>query len=133
MRKKLWLLFFLILGAVAVAAWACVQARGRAAIPCDARSGEARDRGQAVRARHKRLVELGSSRDSSGEVDYQLGICEYYRGHPELARAAWIRVAPEGPFGARATLQRAMLAMTTGQITEAEQMLQAAIKRWPGS
>ena len=26
-----------------------------------------------------------------------------------------------------------MLAMTTGQITEAEQMLQAAIKRWPGA
>ena len=78
-------------------------------------------------------MELGSSRDSTGEVDYLLGICEYYRGHPELSRAAWIRVAPEGPFGARATLQRAMLAMTTGQITEAEQMLQAAIKRWPGA
>jgi tetratricopeptide (TPR) repeat protein len=133
MRRKLWLLFFLILGAVAVAAWACVQARGarrfRAMLDQVRHEMAAKQYGRA----RKRLVELGSSRDSTGEVDYLLGICEYYRGHPELSRAAWIRVAPEGPFGARATLQSAMLAMTTGRITEAEQMLQAAIKRWPGA
>ncbi len=98
MRKKLWLVFFLILGAVAVAAWAGVHARAARQFRAIARSGQARDGGQAVRSARKRLMELGSSRDSTGEVDYQLGICEFYRGHPDLSRAAWIRVPPGGTF-----------------------------------
>ena len=77
MRKKLWLLFFLILGAVAVAAWACVQARGarrfRAMLDQVRHEMAAKQYGRA----HKRLVGLGSSRESTGEVDYLLGICEY--------------------------------------------------------
>ena len=134
MRKRLWLASILILGAVAVAAWAGLRVKGRAAIAGDARSGEAGDRGQAVRYGAQAADRaLGRSRDASGEVDYQLGICEMYRGHLDLARAAWNRVPPEGPFGARAALQCAMLAMSTGQLTQAEEMLQAALRRWPGT
>jgi enediyne biosynthesis protein E4 len=133
MRKRLWLAFFLIFGAIAVAAWAGLQARAarrfRAALDQAKQEIAAKQYGRA----YKRLIELGSSSDATGEVDYQLGICEYYRGHLDLARAAWSRVSLEGPFGARATLQSAMLAMTTGQITRAEELLQAGVRRWSGA
>ena len=133
MRKRLWLASFLILGAIAVTAWGGFRAiaarQFRATLDQVKQEIAAKQYGRA----RKRLTELESSRDSSGEVDYQLGICEYYRGHPDLARAAWNRVSQEGPFGARATLQRAMLAMTTGQITEAEEMLQEGLRRWSGA
>jgi tetratricopeptide (TPR) repeat protein len=133
MRKGLWLAFFLIVGAGAMAAWAGLQAKAARQLRAtlDQAKHEIADK-QYGRAR-KRLIELGSSRDSSGEVDYELGICEYYRGHPDLAGAAWNRVPREGPFGARATLQSAMLAITTGQITQAEEMLQSGLGRCSGA
>ena len=56
-----------------------------------------------------------------------------YRGHPDLALAAWKRVPPEGPFGARAALQCGMLAMSSGQLTRAEEILQAALRRGAGA
>jgi tetratricopeptide (TPR) repeat protein len=131
--KRLWLAFFLIAAAAGVAAWAVLQARAarefRATLERAKQEIAAKQYGRA----RKRLVELESIRDPSGEVDYQLGICEYYRGHLDLARAAWKRVSPDGQFGARATLQLAMLAMSTGQISQAEELLQAGLRRWTGA
>ena len=79
-----------------------------------------------------RLLELAGHHDLSGEVDYQLGICEVYRGHPDQASAAWQRVRPGGPFGAKAALQLGMLAMSSGQLTRAEEILQKALDRGAG-
>ena len=133
MRKRLWLAFFLILGVVAVVAWAGLRARAarqlRETLDQAKHEISAKQYGRA----HKRLTALGRSPDTSGEVDYQLGICEYYFGHLDLAGAAWKRVPLEGPFGARATLQCAMLAMTTGHFTQAEEMLEPGLRRWHGS
>ncbi|MGP0067533.1 MAG: FG-GAP-like repeat-containing protein [Isosphaeraceae bacterium] len=80
----------------------------------------------------KRLIELAGSRDDNGEVDYQLGICEWYRGRPDDAAAAWERVPERGPFGTQAAIQRAMLAMNSGRFTRSEEILQAVLDRCPG-
>ena len=94
MRKRPWLACFLILGVIAATAWAGYQARTarqfRATLDQVKQEIAAKKYGSA----RKRLMDLGRSRDATGEVDYQLGICELYRGHPELARAAWKRVPP---------------------------------------
>jgi len=121
-----------VVGAIAAAAWWGVRARVarqfRATLELAKREIAA---GQYGRAR-KRLSELGSRRDASGEVAYQLGICELYRGHSDLALAAWTRVPAGGPFGARAALQRGMLAISSGQLTRAEDVLQSALRRATG-
>ncbi len=80
----------------------------------------------------KRLIELAANRDHNGEVDYQLGICEFYRGHPDEARAAWERVPIAGPFGTQAAVQCAMLAMNSGQFTRSEELFQTILDRKPG-
>ncbi len=133
MRKRLWLACFLILGVIAVTAWAGFRAKAarqfRATLDQVKQEIAAKQYGRA----HKRLMDLNRSPDSSGEVDYQIGICEYYRGHIDLARAAWNRVDPDGPFGARAAFQCAMLAMSTGHFSQAEEMLQAGLRRWRGN
>ena len=133
MRKRVWLASVLVLGAIAMTAW--YGYRERTAHQFRATIDQAKREIAAGRysTAWKRLSELSSSRDTDGEVDYQLGICELYRGHPDLARAAWKRVPPEGRFGSRAALQCAMLAMSTGQLAQAEEMLQAACRRWPGA
>jgi enediyne biosynthesis protein E4 len=133
MRKRLSLACFLILGVVAVVAWAGLRARAarqlREALDQANHEISAKQYGRA----HKRLTALGRIPDTTGEVDYQLGICEYYRGHLDLAGAAWKRVPLEGPFAARATLQSAMLAVSTGHFTRAEEMFEAGLRRWRGS
>ena len=129
MRKRFWLglACVLILGAIAIAAWVGVRASAarefRAAIDQAKQEIAAKQYGRA----QKRLLALGDVPDPAGEIDYHIGICELYRGHFDRAFAAWKRVPPEGPFGARARLQSAMLAIGTGQFTAAEDMLQ---QRW---
>jgi tetratricopeptide (TPR) repeat protein len=132
MRKRLWLASLLFLGALAIAAWCGVRAL--AARQFRATLDQAKEEiaaGHYGRAR-KRLIELGKRPDQEGEVDYHLGICEVYRGQPDLALAAWSRVPAVGPFAARAALQRGMLAMSSGQFTRSEQILQAALASTPG-
>ena len=133
MKKRLWLISILVFGALTAAAWGGLRAR--AARQFRSTLDQAKQEIAAGRygTAWKRLSGLSNSRDAAGEVDYQLGICEVYRGHTDQARAAWDRVPPDGPFGARATLQCAMLAMSTGQLSQAEEMLQAAVRRWPGA
>ena len=132
MRKRLWLVSFLIFGAIAVTAWGGFRAWAarQFRVTLDQAKQELAA-GHYAKAR-KRLIELASRPDPDGEVDYHLGICEIYRGHAELALAAWKRVPPGGPFGARAALQCGMLAISSGQLTRAEEILQAALERSPG-
>jgi tetratricopeptide (TPR) repeat protein len=133
MKKRLWLATILVFGALAIAVWGGLRARAarqfRASLDQAKQEIAAGRYGKAW----KRLIELSNSGDAGGEVDYELGISELYRGHIDQARAAWKRVPSGGPFGARAALQCAMLAMSTGQLAHAEEMLQAAVRRWPGA
>ncbi len=119
--------------ALALAAWVGLRARAsrqfRATLDQAKQEIAAKQYGKA----RKRLIELAPSRYGDGEVDYQLGICEFYRGHPDRALAAWEAVPPEGPFGPRAALQCAMLAMSSGQLTRAEEILQATLGRRLGT
>ena len=46
-------------------------------------------------------------RAGDGEVDYQLGLCELYRGRRAAALAAWERVPPGTPFATRAAARTA--------------------------
>jgi tetratricopeptide (TPR) repeat protein len=129
MSKRLGLASVLILGAMAAAAWGGLRAiAARHFRTTLVQAKEEIAAGQYGRAR-KRLSALDPRFDTAGEVDYQLGICELYRGHADLALAAWDRVPPDGPFGARARLQCAMLAMSAGQLTRAEETLEAALAR----
>jgi enediyne biosynthesis protein E4 len=122
----------LVLVVAVVAAWVAVRARAarqfREALD-QARQEIAAGRYHSAR---KRLMELAATRDGSGEVDYQLGICEFYRGRPDEARAAWERVPERGPFGARAAIQRGMLAMNAGHFSQSEEIFRAAYLRGPG-
>ena len=133
MRKRLWLTSLLIFGAIAVVAWAGLRARAARQLRETLEQAKHEIAAKQYGRAHKRLTALGRSADASGEVEFQIGICEYYRGHLDLAGAAWKRVPPDGPFGARAALQSAMLAMSTGHFTQAEELLEAGLGRWHGS
>ena len=68
---------------------------------------------------------------AGGEVDYQLGLCELYRGHRAAAMVAWERVPPGTPFAAHAAVQSAMLTMDSGRFTRARELLRNALRRLP--
>jgi tetratricopeptide (TPR) repeat protein len=128
MRKRLWLGSLVILGALLVAAWE--GKRALLARELRATLGEAKKEisaGHYGRAR-KRLTEINRAGDDSGEVDYNLGICELYLGHAAQALEAWQRVPASGPFGHRAALQRAMLAMSLGQLSQSEEIFRKALE-----
>ncbi len=133
MKKRLWLASIVVIVALAAAVWFGLSARAsrqfRATLDQAKKEIAAKQYGKAW----KRLIELAPSRYGDGEVNYQLGICEVYRGHPDRALAAWEAVPAEGPFGPRAALQCAMLAMNSGQLTHAEQILQATLGRRLGT
>ncbi len=128
MRKRLWLTSILVLGAMAMglAAWGVTRVLAAREFRSTLNQVKREIAAGQYGAARARLIWLSPSRDGSGEVDYQLGICELNRGRFDEARAAWERVPPEGSFGARAALERAMLAMSSGQLTRAEEILTAA-------
>ena len=130
---RFWARSVLALAVAVVAVW--VGARALAARQYRAAIDRAKEEIAAglYNTARKRLIELASNHDGNGEVDYQLGICELYRGRPDEARAAWERVPEGGPFGTQAIVQRAMLAMNSGQFTRAEEILQAALSQQPGA
>jgi tetratricopeptide (TPR) repeat protein len=80
----------------------------------------------------RRLLKLSRDHGGHGEVNYQLGLCELSLGNPSAAVAAWERVAAGTPFAALAAVQRATLAMDAGQLSRAEEILQAAVPHASG-
>lgn len=77
----------------------------------------------------ERLVALPKSYGGGDEVEYQLGICELYRGQRGAAIAAWERIPPGSDYAGLAAMQRGMLAMDSGHFARAEEILQDAIRR----
>jgi enediyne biosynthesis protein E4 len=133
MRMRLWLASILVLGAMAALAWVGVRALAERRVRATLDQAKQEIAAGLYGKARKRLIELSPSLYGGGEVDYQLGICELYRGHPDKALAAWEAVPSGGPFGARAALQCAMLAMNSGRLTRAEEILQAALRRRTGT
>jgi tetratricopeptide (TPR) repeat protein len=80
-----------------------------------------------------RLVALSLSGNGGGEVEYQLGLCELRRGHPDAAVQVWQRVPPASPFATRAAVQCAIASMDAGHFTRAEEILDAARRRATGT
>jgi enediyne biosynthesis protein E4 len=77
----------------------------------------------------KRLTGIPPDRDGDGEVAYRLGLCELHRGRHAAALAAWERVAQGTPYAARADVERVRLTIDLGQLTRAEAIGQAALRR----
>jgi tetratricopeptide (TPR) repeat protein len=80
----------------------------------------------------KRLNAVSPTRSAGGEVEYQLGLCELYRGHRDLATAAWERVPDDSPFAVRAAVQRGMLLIEQGQFTRSEAFLTKSLANFAG-
>jgi tetratricopeptide (TPR) repeat protein len=83
------------------------------------------------RAARTRLTAVQGSVFGRGEAEYRLGICEESLGNPARARAAWLRVPANSAYAGFAELGRAQLAMRSGNLTTAEELLKAALER-PG-
>src|SRR5262245_31747066 len=79
----------------------------------------------------RRLTELARSHPADGEIAYQLGRCERFRGRNSAALEAWERVSPGTTFFTKAVAERAILAIDLGQYTRAEEILQASLLRAP--
>ena len=99
-RRGLRALTVLVSGMAAVAVWGGVRAVEARRL----RAGLDQARREMAEGRYnvawRRLSGL-SAGGGGGEVDYQLGLCELYRGHRAAAMAAWERVPPGTPFAAR--------------------------------
>jgi predicted Zn-dependent protease len=76
-----------------------------------------------------RLTQLTVDRPGEPEVAYQLGCCEAARARPDAALGIWARIPPESRWAAPAALGFAQTALALGRITEAEQILRAAMRR----
>ena len=129
LRRGLRASIVLVSGVTAVAAWGGVRAwealRLRAGLD-QARREMALGRYQDA---SRRLAGLPTG--GEGEVEYQLGLCELYRGRRAAAMAAWDRVPPGTPFAARAAVQRGMLTMDSGRFARAEELFRDALRRLP--
>ena len=74
-------------------------------------------------AARQRLLELRNRRPKSGEVAYQLGLCEEKLGHLEAALTAWSGISADSPFFLKASVGRALTLMNTGRFARAEELL----------
>src|SRR5262249_13083007 len=129
-RRGLRALIVLVSGVAAVAVWGggrTMEARGLGAGLGPAKRGMAQGRYYVGWGCLSGL----SAGGGGGEVDYQLGLCELYRGRRAAAMLAWERVPPGTPFAARAAVQSAMLTMDSGRFTRAEELLRDALRRLP--
>jgi enediyne biosynthesis protein E4 len=79
----------------------------------------------------QRLLGLRTRRPGSGEVAYQLGLCEEKLGHLEAAVTAWSAVAADSPLFVKASVGHARTLMNMGRYSLAEDLL-ATIPRDKG-
>ncbi len=124
-RWRLMLLLSAIAGALLCGGWQALRLRSyRGALV------EIRDQIQAGRhgAAARKLTELLIREPGSDEAYYLLGHCEQVRGRNESAKAAWARVGPHSPFAVPATLAHAVLEADRGRLTDAERILNQALR-----
>ena len=87
--------------------------------------------GGRYRPARDRLAALRRRRPGSGEVAYQLGLCEEKLGHLEAAVTAWSGIAADSPLFVKASVARALALMNLGRYSLAEELL-ATIPRNTG-
>jgi tetratricopeptide (TPR) repeat protein len=123
-------LIVLVSGVAAAAVWGGVRAMETRRLRASLDQAKREMAEGHYQAAWKRLSGLPAG-EGSGEVDYQLGLCELYRGRRAAAMAAWERVPQGTPFAARAAVQSAMLTMDSGRFTRAEELLRDSLRRLP--
>ena len=74
-----------------------------------------------------RLTLLSAAHPDEPEIAYQLGHCEAARDRPDAALRNWVRIPADSRWAAPAALNFAQTALSLGRITEAEQVLRAAM------
>jgi len=128
--RALWLWIALLLG-LAVAIWGgwSLDANRRFQRELDQAEKDMAD-GRYGLAR-QRFLGLRKGRPGSGEVAYQLGLCEEKLGHLDAAVAAWSGVATDSPLYGKAAVGRALTLMNMGRYSQAENLL-ATIPRDKG-
>jgi tetratricopeptide (TPR) repeat protein len=67
-----------------------------------------------------RLERLSKKWPGRAEVEYPRGVCEAAIGHLDAALSSWDRVPRDSPWGSRAILNRARLALEHGRLAIAE-------------
>lgn len=93
-----------------------------------ARAKDEMQRGR-VAAAHRRLARLHKDGWADAELEYELGLSEQAIGRNDLAVAAWTRVAPDSPFGAKAAALRGTSFINSGRFAPAEEVLSRALLR----
>jgi enediyne biosynthesis protein E4 len=120
--RSIWLWIALGLGSLMVAwgGWYWVEEKryGRELEQAEADMASGR-----IHVARQRFVGLMKMRPKSGEVAYQLGLCEEKLGHLEAAITAWAGVGPDSPVFIKASVGRALTLMNTGRYGRAEELL----------
>jgi enediyne biosynthesis protein E4 len=128
--RSIWLWSALGLGSIVVAwgGWYWVEEKryGRELEQAEADLASGR-----IHVARQRLVGLMKMRPKSGEVAYQLGLCEEKLGHLEAAITAWSGVGPDSPVFIKASIGRVLTLMNSGRYSPAEELL-ATIPRTTG-
>src|SRR5262245_59666638 len=127
----LWRKWWVVLLAVAAAAcgwWALAAWREGVAL-AHARNLVASERFDRARPL---LADLARRHPDSGELLYDLGVCDAALGRPDDAQAAWARVPDDSPFAGRAALLSARIALAGHRYAEAEPLLSRALRE-PGA
>jgi enediyne biosynthesis protein E4 len=120
--RSTWLWTFLTLGCLAAVfgGWRWLD---NATFQREFSTAEADLANGRTHAARKRLLELRERRPESGEVAYNLGLCEEKLGHLEAALTVWSRIAVDSPLFVKASVGRALTLMNTGRYSLAEDLV----------
>jgi len=128
MRTRLrWLLSGLVAAFLAVSCWIGARAVSQWRLRTDLdQAAHDLNTGNAVRSR-ERLARLAEQWPGDARVLFRLGESELACGRPDAAFQAWARIPRGSSQAAEAAIQRAQLALQSGQFTLAEAVLRAAL------
>jgi len=116
----LWLTFLIGLVAVSAGGWFWVAEKRYRRELDQAEKDMAGGRYSLAR---QQFLGLRNQRPQSGEVAYQLGLCEERLGHLEAALKVWSGVPADSPLFIKASIGRALTLMNLGRYALAEELL----------